>query len=164
MSGLRPRLSRRRFCLAAAAACPAVVGAARVRAGKDDRAAVVAMVDAAVAAIAAHGFPAAVHDTPPDTWFRPMTGLYVFVLGPDGTLYLHPDRAMEGRNVAATRDADGKPFIRDIIAATLAAPKRGAWTDYVWSDPRSGSLGMKHTYSRLAAGLIVAAGYISDPA
>lgn len=158
---VRPlKISRRRFCLAAAGV-PAVLRPRRAFAGQTDRAVVVEMVDAAVAAIDKDGFPRALHETTQQTWLRRKSGLYVFVLGQDGTLYLHPDKAMEGRNVASSRDVNGKPFIRDIIAATVAAPDRGAWTEYAWPDARTGKLGTKHTYSRLAAGFIVAAGYIA---
>jgi hypothetical protein len=155
-------IARRRLCLAVAAGCLTVLGLRRALAGTTDRDAVVEMVDAAAAAIDKFVFPRALHETAPEIWFRRKTGLYVFVLGQDGTLFLHPDRAMNGQNVASTRDANGKPFSRDIIAASVAAPHRGVWTDYVWPDARTGKLGSKHTYSRLAAGFVVAAGYIAE--
>ncbi|WP_164871798.1 cache domain-containing protein [Solirhodobacter olei] len=150
------------MCLAVVFAGPVLLAPRGALAGNADRAAVVEMVDAAVAAIDRYGVPRAVRKTAPRTWYRSRSGLYIFVLGRDGTLLLHPDEGMEGRNVAATLDAKGKPFIRDIIAETLAAPHEGAWTEYIWLDPRTGTSGTKHTYSRLAAGVVVAAGYISD--
>ena len=152
---VRPvKLSRRRLCLAAAGA--ALLGPLPALAVNADRSAVVEMVDNAVIAIDSYGFPHALNVVP-TIWAR-SDGLYVFVLGQDGTLFLHPDKAMEGRNVNASRDTNGKPFIHDIIAATIAAPG-GVWTDYVWPDPGTGKLVPKHTYSRLAAGFVVAAGY-----
>lgn len=155
-------VSRRWFCLAAAAGGLTVLGPGRALAGGGDRAAVIEMVDTAAAAIDNDGFPQALRETAPEAWVRRKAGLYVFVLGKDGTLYLHPNKLMEGQNVASSRDANGKPFIRDIIAATVAAPHQGTWTDYIWTDPRTGTLGTKHTYSRLAAGVIVAAGYFAE--
>ena len=158
--------TRRRFCLIAGAAggLAAAGWPVRVRAGAADRGDVIDMVDAAATAIDNRGFPQALPYAPKGTWRRPEKGLYVFILGQDGTLLLHPDKRMEGRNVTRTRDADGTPFIREIIAASVRHPKKGMWTTYLWRDAKTGELGTKHTYSRLSAGLVVAAGYITNDA
>lgn len=159
--GVPMTLSRRRVCLCLAGGGVAALAARPALAAMTDRAVVIGMVDAAVKAIEHLGLRRALHETAPQVWFQARRGLYVFILDRQGKLYLHPDAGMEGMNVAAMRDANGKPFIRDIIAASLAAPRRGAWTSYVWTDPRTGAAATKHTYSRLADRFIVAAGYFA---
>jgi signal transduction histidine kinase len=157
-------LTRRHACLmmTAGLAVPVVLGPMPLLAASLQRAAVMEMVSAASAALAEHGFPRALSHTADDVWARPDQGLYVFVLDQDGVLMLHPDRKMEGRNVINTLDPDGKPFIREMMAAALAASGAGCWTDYVWPLPDTGALAAKHTYSKLTGPLIVAAGYYAE--
>lgn len=131
--------------------------ASRVEGGRE---AVVEMVQAAAAAIREHGFPRALSRSDPATWSRPDARLYVFLMGSTGTMLLHPDKRVEGRNVSGTADVNGKPFIRVIIAAAAAHPE-GVWTSYVWPSGSSGRLGTKHTYSIRVGNVIVSAGYVA---
>lgn len=157
-------LSRRTVCTLLGAGMVSGLGLrpGGLSADGTDRDAVMQMVDAAAAAISAYGFPAAVSKAPPNTWVRSSTGLYVFLIDAEGTLYLHPDTRMEGRNVAATVDTKGTPFIREIIRAAQAAPGKGVWTQYVWPDVKTRVPGTKHSYSKTAGSLIVSAGYVAE--
>lgn len=133
------------------------------RAGVIDRQTVVAMVDAVAAALDKHGFPRALSRNPDLILRQPDAGLYVFLMDRRGTLLLHPDKRIEGRNVAATTDAHGTRFIQAIINACAAHPD-GAWTSYAWPLAGSEHLATKHTYSRLAGGIIASAGYVATDA
>lgn len=154
-------LHRRRFCMLGLAALALAPG--RADAGPGDRDAVVAMVDSAVAAIERYGFPEALRHTPSATWVRRDAGLYVFVLDRSGTLLLHADGRMQGRDVSGALDATGKPFIREILDAERPDPKHGIWTSYLWASHATGRIGTKHTYSRAVGDLIVAAGFLAEP-
>ncbi|UUX51235.1 cache domain-containing protein [Nisaea acidiphila] len=116
------------------------------------------MVETASAAIAAHGFPKALSESPRHAWTRPDEGLYVYVMDPDGALLLHPNKRVEGDNVAGSKDRNGRYFIREIIEATTLRPA-GAWTLYMWPDPVTGTLVPKKTYAKRVGGVIVCAGY-----
>ncbi|SMF82312.1 Single Cache domain 2-containing protein [Tistlia consotensis] len=157
----------RRDALAALLALLALAGLLLARlplaCAADDRQAVVEMVEAAARALETYGFPRALEHGADGTWARPDAGLYIFVLDRLGTLLLHPDRRMEGRNIAGVRDADGKPFIRDIIVASVAHPG-GVWTSYLWRSATSGQLGTKHTYAKAVGDMIVCAGYVAAEA
>ncbi|WNK00552.1 cache domain-containing protein [Thalassospiraceae bacterium LMO-JJ14] len=122
---------------------------------------VISMVEAATSAITEYGFPRALNRTDRNLWSRPDLGLYVFVLDPEGNLLLHPDRRGEGRNVIASHDTRGTPFIRNLIQAASDAHGIGVWTQYHWTDARSGEPGIKHTYSKTVAGVIVSVGYVA---
>jgi hypothetical protein len=132
---------------------------------EDPRRAVVEMVEGACEALAAHGFPRGIGRAAPDTWSRLESGLYVFLIDREGNLLLHPDGQMEGRNVAAARDARGEPFMQ-LILATAAARPEGGWVSYLWPDGAPGETGTKHTFAKLAVtpagtAIIAAAGYVA---
>lgn len=129
-----------------------------------DRAQVIDMVTQACQALDAYGFPRAIRHSDETVWMRPNDGLYVFILDLQGALQLHPDRKMEGRSVIDITDPTGKFFIREIIGAASAEPNAGVWTSYVWRAPATGTLGTKHTFSRMAGELIVSAGYFAEAA
>lgn len=67
-------------------------------------------------------------------WRREET--YVFVLDPEGNMLVHPDPELEGRNVLALKDINGKPIIRGLIDAATAVPdKPEGWHHYQWPVP-----------------------------
>jgi signal transduction histidine kinase len=61
---------------------------------------------------------------------------YVFVLDPDGTMRVHPDPDLEGKNALDLRDIQGKPIVAGLIAAATSNPAdpRG-WYHYQWPVP-----------------------------
>lgn len=125
-----PVTSRRGFLIWLAAALAA--GGARAQTTTEDglKATVVEMVDGAAAAIARVGLTQATRFTPPETWVRPESGLYVFVFDRKGVLRLHPEARVIGASIRATLDAEGTPFIERILAALFEGDGK-VWTEYL---------------------------------
>lgn len=59
---------------------------------------------------------------------------YVFVLDPQGTMLVHPDPGMEGRNELELKDVNGRPIIRGLLSA-VSANKAEGWYHYQWPVP-----------------------------
>lgn len=74
---------------------------------------------------------------------------YVFVTSPDGTELVNPVfPSLEGRNLIDLKDLEGKPAIRDEIAAAM---KEGsAWLDLHWFKPGHNTPALKQTFVRKA--------------
>lgn len=93
---------------------------------------------------------------------------YIFVLDPQGNMLVHPDPALDGKNVLDLEDVNGKPIIRGIIAAATMFPdKPEGWYFYEWPVPGEILPRWKSTYARLAVApsgksYIVAAGMYND--
>lgn len=93
---------------------------------------------------------------------------YVFVLDPEGTMLVHPDPALEGRNDLDLRDVGGKPIIRGLIdAATVDPDKPEGWYHYQWPVPGGLLPRWKSTYVRLVTApsgkrYLVASGVYND--
>ncbi len=76
---------------------------------------------------------------------------YIFVLDPRGTMLVHPDPAMEGKNELELKDVNGKPVIRGLINAATALPgKPEGWYHYEWPVPAGLLPRWKSSYVRLA--------------
>jgi signal transduction histidine kinase len=61
---------------------------------------------------------------------------YIFVLDTDGTMLVHSDPSMEGKNQLELKDVNGKPIIRGLIAAATTLPdKPEGWYHYEWPVP-----------------------------
>lgn len=93
---------------------------------------------------------------------------YIFVLDPRGNMLVHPDPALEGKNLIDLEDINGKPIIRDLIAAATTTPnKRAGWYHYEWPVPHGLLPRWKSTYVRAVEApsgkeYIVAAGVYND--
>jgi cytochrome c len=60
--------------------------------------------------------------------------LYVFVGNLKGVWQAHGQNAkLIGRDLSELKDADGKPFIKEILK--VAESGKGAWVDYKWTNP-----------------------------
>jgi len=110
---------------------------------------VVALVKAAVDEVQRKGEAAfgdfRVVDGP---WRRDET--YIFVLDRHGTMLVHPDPTMEGKNELELKDINGKPIIRGLIGAvTTVAGKREGWYHYQWPVPGGLLPRWKSTYVEL---------------
>ncbi len=82
-------------------------------------------------------------------WRRGET--YVFVLDPRGTMLVHPDPSMEGKNEMELKGVNGKPIIRGLInAATMLPNKPEGWYHYEWPVPDGLLPRWKSSYVRLA--------------
>lgn len=76
--------------------------------------------------------------------------MYVFVLDPQGNMLVHPDPALEDKNVLELEDMNGKPIIRGLIAAASSLPnKPSGWYHYEWPVPDGLLPRWKSTYVRL---------------
>ena len=85
--------------------------------------------------------------TPDSRWRQGET--YIFVLDRQGNMLLHPDPALEGKNVLDLKDLNGKPIIRGLIAAATAMPdKQDGWYHYEWPVPNGLLPRWKSTYVR----------------
>jgi signal transduction histidine kinase len=72
---------------------------------------------------------------------------YIFVLDPQGNMLVHPDPALEGKNVLGLKDINGKPIIRGLIdAATTLPGKPEGWYHYEWPIPGGLLARWKSTY------------------
>jgi signal transduction histidine kinase len=61
---------------------------------------------------------------------------YVFVLDSQGTMLVHPDAMMEGKDERSLKDINGKPIIRGLIDAATSVPgKPEGWYHYQWPIP-----------------------------
>jgi len=61
---------------------------------------------------------------------------YVYVLDSQGHYVISKGGARDGELILDAKDADGRPFIRDIIAtATALGPGEIAWQSYPWMNP-----------------------------
>ncbi len=93
---------------------------------------------------------------------------YIFVLDPQGNMLVHPDPALDGKNVLDLKDINGRPIIRGIIAAVTTLPnKPEGWYHYQWPVPDGLLPRWKSTYARLVTApsgkrYIVAAGMYND--
>jgi signal transduction histidine kinase len=76
---------------------------------------------------------------------------YIFVLDPEGTMLVHPDPALEGKNLIGLKDINGKPIIRGLIgAATSLSGKEEGWYHYQWPVPGGLLPRWKSSYVKLA--------------
>jgi signal transduction histidine kinase len=61
---------------------------------------------------------------------------YIFVIDPSGTMILHPDPALEGKEEIGLKDVNGKAIIKGLIDAASSDKKEG-WFHYQWPEPGS---------------------------
>jgi signal transduction histidine kinase len=93
---------------------------------------------------------------------------YIFVVDPQGNMFVHPNPTMEGKNELDLKDINGKPVIGGLIAAATAlTDKPEGWYHYEWPMPGWPFLRWKSTYGRLVIApsgkrYIVASGIYDD--
>lgn len=77
--------------------------------------------------------------------------LYVAALDVSGTVVAHgANEKLVGKSLAQLKDADGKPFVQEIMAA-VSANKPG-WVDYRWVNPVSKDIEAKSSYVEVQGG------------
>jgi signal transduction histidine kinase len=74
---------------------------------------------------------------------------YVFILDSEGNMILHPDPALQGKNMMGLLDVNRKPVIRGLIDRALSEKKEG-WYHYQWPEPKSGVPIWKSSFVKLA--------------
>ena len=120
------------------------------------------MVNDAVYAIAAHGWPDALAAVPPETWARLDEDLYVFVVNTRGVIVFHPNRRAIGVNVSGAVDNSGYAYMQDLMRQLDSEGSEGL-VEYYWPRPSDGELRLKRTYARRIGNLMVACGvYVED--
>ena len=127
--------TRRHFvtlALAAAAAAAAPAAFAAVEAGTRDEAK--ALCEAAVAHIKKVGLDQAAKDFAADRAKWMPKDLYPFVMQFDGIMKFHLSDKLINKNMLDVKDASGKEFGRDMVAAAKS-PKATGWVDYEWMHP-----------------------------
>jgi signal transduction histidine kinase len=93
---------------------------------------------------------------------------YIFVLDPQGNMLVHPDPALEGKNVLDLKDINGRPIIRGLIGAVTTSPSKPAgWYHYEWPVPGGLLPRWKSSYVRLVTApsgkrYVVGAGMYND--
>jgi signal transduction histidine kinase len=93
---------------------------------------------------------------------------YIFVLDPKGTILVHPDKALEGKNQLDLKDVNGKPIIRGLLEAVMTFPnKPEGWYHYQFPIPGGLLPRWKSTYIRLVTApsgnnYVVASGMYND--
>lgn len=71
--------------------------------------------------------------------------LYVYVMDTSGVVHAHGANAkLIGKNLIALKDADGKPFVAELVEVIKA--NKAGWVDYKWSNPTSKKIEQKTTY------------------
>lgn len=127
----------------------------------------VGLVDAAAELVRTRGTDAFAELRRPGSQWR-HDEKYIFVLDPAGTMLVHPDPGLEGRNTLDLKDVNGKPIIRGLIQAATAKPgKAEGWYHYEWPVPggllpRWKSSFVRNVSTPSGEGLIVGAGMYDD--
>ncbi|HZZ94151.1 MAG TPA: methyl-accepting chemotaxis protein [Usitatibacter sp.] len=82
---------------------------------------------------------------------------YLWACDLRGTVLCHPMRPKSrGENHADLRDADGRPFIRQVIS--IASQRGRGWVDYQWINPVSKIVEPKSTYFERSGDVILLCG------
>jgi hypothetical protein len=143
-----------RYCLIAflAFTAPSQVAAAERGTPEEAR----AMVERAIALFDSAGPEAALEAfNAPDPAFRDRD-LYIFVVGPDGTVVGHAfDSGRLGLEVRTVKDSAGKPYGQQILDDATA---EGVWIDYLRTDPETGEERHKSSWVKRHAGYIFGVG------
>ena len=115
-----------------------------------------AMVDRAIALFDSIGRDAALAAfNAPDPAFRDRD-LYLFVIGPDGTVVGHAlDPARLGLDARTVKDSAGNPYGQRLFEDATAG---GVWIDYLRVDPETGEERPKSSWVRRHAGYIFGVG------
>jgi cytochrome c len=139
--------------LAAAWVSPAVHAADAV-ATKDEA---VAMVKKAIALAKSQGKDKVLADINAKAAQFVDRDLYVYVADEKGLVLAHAvNPKLVGRDLNQLKDADGKPFVTEIIK--IGASGKPGWVEYRWPNPVTKQIDDKVTYVEKADGAIYCAG------
>ncbi len=139
--------------LAAAWASPAVHATESV-ATKDEA---VAMVKKAIAFAKAQGKDKVITEINAKNAQFIDRDLYVYLADEKGLVLAHAvNPKLVGRDLNQLKDADGKPFVTEIIK--IGASGKPGWVEYRWPNPVTKQIDDKVTYVEKADGVIYCAG------
>jgi len=149
---MKSLLKRHVFTLVALASCSLAFAADK---GSADDA--VALVKKAAAHLNGAGKDKAMADFNDPKGQFVVKDLYVFVNDMNGNTLAHGGNPkLVGKNVMDLKDADGKPFIREMY--DVAKSKGKGWVDYKWVNPVTKNIDAKSTYVEKVGETIVGSG------
>ena len=82
---------------------------------------------------------------------------YVFISKLEGTMLVHINGKLEGRNMMGSKDATGKLFHAGMVDALNASPT-GTWYEYQWVKPGEKTPSPKVSYLQIVPGTDIFAG------
>lgn len=83
--------------------------------------------------------------------------LYIFINDMNGMSVAHGGNPkLVGKNMIELKDADGKPFIKEMTE--LAKTKGKGWVDYKWVNPVSKAIDAKSTYVEKVGDYVIGCG------
>ncbi|MFL6709509.1 MAG: cache domain-containing protein [Massilia sp.] len=136
----------------------ALVAAPAFAADKGNQAEATAMVKKAVAYLKANGKDKTLAEVSNNKGQFIDRDLYISVYDLNGTVLAHGTNAkLIGKDVSALKDADGKEFIKDILAKAKSGGK--GTSDYKWSNPVTKEIQAKTVYFEKSDDLVFSSGY-----
>jgi signal transduction histidine kinase len=136
----------------------ALVSAPAFAADKGNQAEATTMVKKAVAYLKAHGKDKTLAEVSNNKGQFIDRDLYISVYDMNGTVLAHGTNAkLIGKDVSALKDADGKEFIKDIVAQAKSTGK--GTSDYKWPNPVTKEIQGKTVYFEKADDMIFSSGY-----
>ena len=117
-----------------------------------------AMVKKAVAYLKANGKPKMIEQAGNSKGQFVDRDLYLTIYDMNGVVLAHGvNPRIVGKNLSDLRDADGKLFVKELLAAAKAAGT--GWVDYKWVNPISNEILAKSAYFERVDDVIVASGF-----
>lgn len=84
--------------------------------------------------------------------------LYLSVWDTKATVLAHgANPRLNGKNILDLKDADGKPFMKEIVTKVADAGK--GWVDYKWVNPVTKEIQAKSAYFEKVDDMIISSGY-----
>lgn len=152
-----PFVSRRLFLSVAAVVTMSVAPAVHATESVATKDEAVAMVKKAIAMAKAQGKDKLIAEVNAKSAAFVDRDLYVYVADEKGTVLAHAlNPKLVGRDLNQLKDADGKPFVTEIIK--IGASGKPGWVEYRWPNPVTKQIDDKVTYVEKADGVIYCAG------
>ncbi len=146
--------TRRLFIATLTAAAMLPVAHANGNASKEDA---IAMVKKAAAYAKANGKDKLFEEVNAKNPMFIDRDLYIYVADPGGKVLAHGANAkLVGRDLVSLKDADGKPFVLDIIK--IGESNKPGWVEYRWPNPVTKQVDDKLTYVEKVDGVLYCAG------
>ncbi|MEY4766299.1 MAG: hypothetical protein RI907_2972 [Pseudomonadota bacterium] len=150
-------LVTRRLFLSVALAASVVAPLAHANESVATKDEAVAMVKKAIAYAKANGKDKAITEINAKNAMFVDRDLYIYAADEKGNVLAHAiNPKLVGRDLNQLKDADGKPFVTEIIK--IGATGKPGWVEYRWPNPVTKQIDDKVTYVEKADGVIYCAG------
>jgi cytochrome c len=84
--------------------------------------------------------------------------LYIFALDNSGKIIAHGvNAALIGKDMMGAKDADGKPFIKEMV--DVGKTKGKGSVDYKWANPKTNKVEQKSSYLEKVYGVVLGCGF-----